>query len=370
MSGLALAAALRANSISATIFEAEPSADARTQGGMLDIHEDTGQVALRAAGLYDGFRAIVHPGGEALRLIDRGGAILYQQDDEGSGGRPEVDRGDLRRLLLSALTSETVQWGRRITGAVRRDDGRHEMIFADGSLVTTELLIGADGAWSRVRPLVTDASPAYTGISFIETDLQDPDVRHPAAARLLGGGFFMALDGGRGFLGHRETDGSLHVYTALTVPEEWIDGIDPSRPDSARAAVLEGFSDWHETLRSLVNDADGPIVTRRIHALPIGVRWDHRPGVTLIGDAAHLMSPFAGEGANLALFDGADLARRITEQPDDLGAAVRGFELDMFARSTKSAAQTEAQLRLMFSAGAMDRLVEMFTGFADQRAGH
>lgn len=364
MSGLALAAVLRANGVQATIFEAEKSPAARTQGGMLDIHEDTGQPALRAAGLHDEFRAIVHPGGESLRLIDQSGNIVFESADDGTGGRPEVDRGDLRRLLLSALGDDTVQWNHKIINARRRADGRHEVIFADGSAVSTDLLIGGDGAWSRVRPLLTDTLPSYTGISFVETDLHDPDVRHPAAADLLGGGFFMALDGERGFLGHRETDNSLHVYTAIKASEEWIDGIDFTRAERARAAVLESFGDWHDTLQALVTESDGPIVPRKIHALPVGMRWDHQPGVTLIGDAAHLMSPFAGEGANLALFDGAELARRIVEQPDDLDAAIRDFEQEMFDRTAEVAGQTAAQMELMFSEGAMDKLVELFEGFS------
>ena len=367
MSGLAVAAVLRASGRPVTIFEAEHSAAARTQGGMLDIHEDTGQAALRAAGLYDAFRTIVHPGGEALRLIDRSGRILFEAGDDGTGGRPEVDRGDLRKLLLSALGDETVQWGHKIISARRLENGRHQVTFAGGGAITTDLLIGGDGAWSRVRPLLTDAVPAYTGISFIETDLQDPDIHHQEAAALLGDGFFMALDGERGFLGHRETDGSLHVYTALNAPEDWVEGIDFGSQESAKATVLESFTGWHETLHSLVIDADGPMVARKIHALPVGVRWQHKPGVTLIGDAAHLMSPFAGEGANLALFDGAELARRIVEQPDDLEAAVRDFERDMFQRSTETAEQTDAQMRLMFSEGAMDKLVQLFEGFGDHR---
>ncbi|GAB3923347.1 oxidoreductase [Microlunatus endophyticus] len=367
MSGLALAAVLRANGVEATIFEAEASADARTQGGMLDIHEDTGQAALRAAGLYDGFRAIVHPGGQELRLIDRSGRIRHQHSDDGSGGRPEVDRGDLRTLLLSALGPDTVRWGHKITAARPLGDGRHEVIFAAGGSVIADLLVGGDGAWSRIRPLLTDALPAYAGISFVETDLQDPDTRHPEAAELLGGGFVIALDGERGILAHRETDDSLHVYTAVRAPEDWLDGIDFHRTEAAAAAVLASFGDWHPTLQSLVTDADGPAVPRKIHALPAGTRWDHRSGVTLIGDAAHLMSPFAGEGANLALFDGAELARRIIEQPDDLDAAVQAYEGEMFARAADMAGQTDAQMRLMFSPGAMDNLVALFEGFAAEQ---
>src|SRR5277367_4725299 len=110
LGGLVLARILHVHGIPATIYEAEPSASARTQGGQLDIHAQDGQVALAAAGLTDAFRAIIHEGGEATRVLDRNGALVFEQRDDGAGGRPEVLRGDLRRILLESLPPETVQW--------------------------------------------------------------------------------------------------------------------------------------------------------------------------------------------------------------------------------------------------------------------
>ena len=163
---------------------------------------------------------------------------------------------------------------------------------------------------------------SYTGISFVETDLIDPDARHPASADLIGAGFFLCLGDRKGFLAHRETDGSLHVYTALAVPVDWLDGIDFTDAQAAKNAVLAQFEGWADTLRALIADADGPVVPRRIYALPAGHRWDRVPGVTLLGDAAHLMSPFAGEGANLAMLDGAELGTAITAHGGDTEAAL------------------------------------------------
>src|ERR1700677_3096019 len=122
-----LARVLHVHGIPATIYEAEPSAQARTQGGQLDIHKHNGQLALEAAGLTGEFRAIIHEGGAATRMLDSRGTVLLDEPDDGTGGRPEVLRGDLRRILLDSLPDGMIQWGRRVTGVQSLGDGRHEL---------------------------------------------------------------------------------------------------------------------------------------------------------------------------------------------------------------------------------------------------
>ena len=364
LGGLTLARVLHVHGVPAVVYEAEPSADARTQGGQLDIHAHNGQRALEAAGLMDAFRAIIHEGGEATRMLDPHGAVLFEETDDGTGGRPEVLRGDLRRVLLESLPDGTVRWGKKLVGVQALGDGRHALTFADGSTVTTELLVGADGAWSKVRPLLSDATPEYVGTTFVETYLHDADARHPAAAAAVGRGAMYALTPGKGIVAHREAGGVLHTYVELNRPAEWADGIDFT--DAAAAArIATEFDGWAPELTALVTDGESAPVPRKIYALPDDHCWARVPGVTLIGDAAHLMAP-TGEGANLAMFDGAELGRAIAEHPDDLEAALAAFEEAMFARSAPEAADGHRLLDLCLGERAPYGLIDFFAGSPEE----
>lgn len=361
LGGLTLARVLHVHGISATVYEAEPSAGARTQGGQLDIHEHDGRFALAAAGLTAEFHAIIHAGGAASRILDRHGELLLDEPDDGSTGRPEVLRGDLRRILLDALPAGTVQWGKKLTGVTAVGDGHHELTFADGSIVRTALLVGADGAWSRIRPLLSEARPAYAGAVFVETYLYDVDNRHPTAAAIVGDGGMFALAPGNGISAHREAGDVIHTYAELARPSDWLDGIDFTDPTAALSRVAAEFDGWAPELTALITDGDTPPVPRTINTLPVGHRWDRVPGVTLLGDAAHLAPP-AGDGANLAMLDGAELAMAIAAHPGDVEAALTAYEAALFPRSARAAADAHRILDLCVGDSAPHGLVDFMTG--------
>jgi 2-polyprenyl-6-methoxyphenol hydroxylase-like FAD-dependent oxidoreductase len=361
LGGLTLARVLHVHGIPATVYEAEASPAARTQGGLLDIHDHNGQLALEAAGLTEEFRGLILEGREATRILAPDGTVLLDEPDDGTGGRPEVHRGELRRVLLDSLPEGTVRWGHKVSGVRTLGDGSHEVTFGDGATVVASLLVGADGAWSRVRSLLSDAVPEYVGTSFVETYLFDSDTRHPDSAKAVGGGALFSPVPGKGIQAHRESGGDLHTYVVLSKPQEWFAGVDFTDPAVATARIAREFEGWAPELTALITDGETPPVLRPVNTLPVEHRWDRLPGVTLLGDAAHL-SPPNGEGANLAMYDGAELGKALAAHLGDVEAALADYEQALFARSAEAAAEAARDFEICFGDNTPHSLIGLFTG--------
>lgn len=346
--GCLLARLLHLSGVAVVVFEAETSPTVRTQGGTLDLHPKTGITAIKAAGLYDAFIKKARKDSACLQICDKKGHIYFHLPAFLSGN-PEIDRVQLRSLLLESIPSEMIRWGHRL----EKVTNRAELHFTNGVVESDfDLLVGADGAWSKVRLLLTDEKPAYSGIAGYDLSVSDQCRRGLAVNKMVNNGSLFAFSDGKSIIGQQMADGSIHVSAWCRHDEDWIQ-TRRQQPIPLQDIDAE-LGDWADNLLDLVRHADGEVRVNAFYALPSGFQWTHRPLVTLTGDAAHLMTPFAGEGVNIALDDAMKLAQAIIKSSQDrdpqqsLLRNVAAYESAMFKRARRAQKMTESMLKAMY----------------------
>lgn len=348
--GLTLARILHLHGMEAVVFEREAHAAVRSQGGTLDMHPGTGQFAIKTAGLVPEFEHIARYDDQGSRLLDKHGVMVFEETGGGEGDRPEVDRMQLRQMLLDSLPTGLIRWGHRLLAVTPESDRTCSLQIENRGSERFDLVVGADGAWSQVRPVLSKARPQYSGVMFVELNLPDVDRQHPEVAEMVGHGKMFALGEGKGLLAQRNANAHVQAYAGLRMPEDWIaqGGLDLASTEATKRSLAKNFAGWSERLLELIYRSDERIAPRPLYALPVDHRWESREGVTLLGDAAHVMSPFSGEGANLAMRDAADLALLLVKERD-WKAAMPEFEAKMCGRAASAAA------------GAMEAMQETFS---------
>lgn len=306
--GLTAAVILQRNGFDVTLFDEESGDSERSQGGSLDLHADSGQEALRRAGLLQQFRNVArHEDQESRMLNSRTGEIEGDMPGpEGEMDKPEIDRGELKTLLLNALTPETLQWGHKLHYVDYGLEKNHGLMFRNGRRYEADIVIGADGAWSRVRSYLTPERPRYTGITFFEGWIDEPSGH---INRIAGKGTAFSFGGTEALVTQRNGGGRICVYAAMKRDADMIDQI--ALRQDITAYVRNSYNGWDSSLQAVIN-ATGDYVRRPIYSLPVDFGWVPRPGITLIGDAAHLMPP-VGTGVNLAMLDASDMALALCE---------------------------------------------------------
>ena len=355
--GSTLARLLIRASIPVTIFEGESSMSIREQGGTLDLHTSTGLKALSEAGLYEEYAKYARYDGEALNLADKNLVSVIRvggSTEASSRGRPEIDRARLRQILVHSLPEGTIRWNCRLRNVDADDLSLH---FDHGVETGFDLLIGADGAWSKVRPVLTDVKPFFVGLGGYDLFVHDAERSHPDLHKLVNRGSLFTYSDCKGIIAQQRGDGTIIVYASGKREEDWKEtcGYDLHNASEVKKAIREEFKDWAEPLVKLTQVADdSDFNARSLYILPPGHRWKHRAKVTLIGDAAHLMTPHAGEGVNVAMEDALKLADAIVRSAkgedfnNALDKEVSVFEDEMMTRATKVQKHSLANTKDMY----------------------
>jgi 2-polyprenyl-6-methoxyphenol hydroxylase-like FAD-dependent oxidoreductase len=362
--GLTLARLLQLNDAQVTVYERDQSRSARVQGSALDLHEDSGLAALEAAGLLDAFWANHRPDLDRLRLTDSQGTILHDHHRRmaGAGKRPEIERGPLRDILLDSLQPGTVEWDCKLESAEMQ--GEQVLLrFASGKTAAADIVIGSDGANSRFRELVTSIRPEYVGVSLVEGLVPAAEQTIPELWDLLGGSACIALGGERTIGMGTKPDGSVLIYAGLktqdnSARQELEQATSADQRVAWFRAHFEGWSKlWEPLFRQAVSTVWRPLLV-----CPTDQHWEPKPNITLIGDAAHVMPPYAGEGVNMAMLDALVLSKLLGSEKSSQGA-IAAYESEMFARMRHMTADTLANTEMFYAPDAAERVVALFRSF-------
>ncbi|MCD2477538.1 FAD-dependent oxidoreductase [Mammaliicoccus lentus] len=355
--GLMLVLLLQRQGFSFTIYERGYQNMHSDRGGSLDIHDDSGQLPLKEAGIFENFRKHARYEGEDTRIVNKDGEILYDEDAEGEGNRPEIDRGKLCDIIMEQIHPENIKYGFKFEKLIQRDNGEVELVFENGTTVMTDLVIGADGAFSQIRSHLTNAKPEYTGISMIEMNSDENE--HPDLLKFNKNGKLIGLGGDQAILGQRNGDGRIMAYISFKTKYEKLDEYRNLSLDTLKERLLAEYSDWDSELKNYIAYSYDDIKFRRIYKLPIGLTWATQPNITIIGDAAHLMSPFAGEGVNMALYDAYLLAESF-KNFNNLTEVLKVYEQQMFEITKIHAKESQDNLEIFFSENGAEKMTQFF----------
>ena len=366
--GLTLARLLQQNGAQVSVYERDRDRSARIQGSALDLHEDSGLAALEAAGLINAFWANHRPDLDRLRLVDAEGTVLHDHSRRmsGVGKRPEIERGPLRDILLDSLQPGTVQWDCKLQSAETQGD-QVLLRFAGGRTALADIAIGSDGANSRLRDLVTPIRPEYVGVSLVEGLVPAAKQAIPELWDLLGGSALIALGGKRTIGMGTKPDGSVLFYAGLKTDDDAVRQSmeEATGPDQRVAWFHSNFESWSELWEPLFREAVS-MVWRPLLVCPPNQQWESKSNVTLIGDAAHVMPPYAGEGVNMAMLDALLLSKLLLGE-DMPSSAIAAYEAEMFARMQRMTEDTMMNTEMFYAPNASDLIVALFRASVERR---
>ena len=363
MAGLTLARLLQMQNAEVSVYERDFNRDVRVQGSTLDLHEGSGLEAMKRAGLLDEFYKHHRPEASKLVLVDKFLNVKFNEHNFArltAETRPEIDRAPLRDILLNSLQPNTVAWDSNFVSMQKQDNG-WLLQFKNGTSAYADLVIAADGANSKIRSYISNIQPIYSGITLIQGDIYDVGKN---TSKLFSFGKAMAFDDEK-MLGYgTKGDGSIMFIACFKCPENWLtqSGIDFKNKEQVLAWFKEEFASWSDEWHEFFTSDDAHFIPRPQYYFPSDQSWETLPNLTMIGDAAHRMPPFAGEGANVAMQDSFELAECLTGKNfSDMKTAISHFEKQMVTRGAEATKETLKNMEKMFSKTALKQMLEFFS---------
>ncbi|MFQ5679954.1 MAG: FAD-dependent monooxygenase [Gemmatimonadota bacterium] len=283
------------------------------------------------------------------RISSRSGRVLAKLDfSQVAGSVIGIHRASLHRILLDHAGPENVRLGAAVTGYRRLGD-RVAVRLESAEEVEGDVLVGADGIRSTIRRQhLGDGPPRYSGYTCWRGWT-------PEGEQFRRGQVFEIWGAGQRF-GGVHVDGGLYWFAPVNAPANGRDA-----PGGSKAALLELYADWPERVRLTIESTPGSAIIRNdILDRPFRRDWG-RGRVTLLGDAAHPMTPDAGQGAGQAIEDAVVLGRCMTES-DDPSPAFRRYERERVGRTRRFVARsrmigTMAQLENPAARWVRDRIL-------------
>ena len=366
--GLTLARLLQNKGVNVKVYERDKNRNVRVQGATLDLHFENGLKAIEACGLMDAFKAKYRPGNDRYRVVDKAGKILHDDHDKESNGdfgdewfRPEIDRGPLRDIMLDSLAEGTVVWDSHIV-SLEKVDSKWNIIFQNGNTAAADIVIGADGASSKIRQIVTPIKPYYSGITFLTGNIENSEKNAPRLHQLVKGGKISGMGDSKTIFLSEKGDGSLDFYIGFKAATDWAEktGQDLSNSQQVLEWFKKEYADWDDIWLELFENAQTQYFTRPLNSMPLDQRWEAQPDITLLGDAAHLLPP-NGEGVNSAMLDALELCENLTSDKfTDLKSAIADYEQCMFERFVKEGVETADFMEWTYSPEGLSKMVGLF----------
>jgi len=371
--GLTLARLLQQRGVDVKVYERDANRHVRQQGSTLDLHYDTGLKAIEAAGLMDEFKRCYRAGADSSLVVDSHMNVIVDDSVRAARTfgdedfRPEIDRGPLRDMLMASLKAESIVWNARFTTMTRSGDG-WTIQFENGTSAYADLVVAADGANSKVRKYLTDIQPIYSGVTDIEGIIPNAAINAPKLWALVKGGSLFALGESKSIKFITKGDGTLLFLIGLKVPETWLadSGIDLTDKASVATWFKNEFAGWHPEWSELFASDAVTLLPRPWYHYPIDQYWQTLPNLTMMGDAAHRVPAYGGEGANQALADALELFEALCGSDfDTLQQALAAFEEKMLRRMANMTQVILPVMQGFHSDDNLRYLVDLFTAGAE-----